>query len=243
MNPYDAQAVSEVLLNSIERGLSPNTLYLSRSEKALYLGRLGKKSNVNMEYCEGEGIPVIRNHLGKSEAVLDEDCLLITLIAEKSSINQNVEDLLMCIANGLNTMGLKTEVKGNDIMSDKKVAGMSFELVGDLIAFDGVALIDFDYDFCEMALKPMPEKFINKKASNHREYLTTIKAELDRHVETSEVVSAIQSGFEDGLQVVFEVSNSLTDEENQMLEGLSEKYHSEQWINTGRWSPVKDYGL
>ena len=71
--------------------------------------------------------------------------------------------------------------------------------------------------------------------------MTRLKAELGREVAFNEIVSALRRGFEDVLQVEFEVSNSLTEAEERILEDLRVKYHSEEWLKYGKWSPVKDY--
>jgi len=244
---YDSQALHEVLLIALKRGLIPNTLCFTLSERFLYLGKDCKIGNANLEYCRKEGIPIVRSPLGSSVAVFDEGCLMHTIVSRSNAIidtSLDFELLTSCIVKGLNTMGLKTEQRPNSndiVINHRKISGSSLNVVNDLIAFDGTIFVDFDYDFCENALMPLPEKFVDKKAKSHREWITTVRAELGKQVTFSEVVSALRKGFEAVLQVEFEISTSLTEAEEQILKSLREKYHSEEWIKTGRWSPVKDY--
>ncbi len=143
-------------------------------------------------------------------------------------------------------MGLEAYPRtgANDVLvAGKKISGNSMDYIQGVFTASGSIISDFDYDFCENALLPLPELFANKEAKSHREWVTTIKAVLGREVSYDEVVSALRLGFEDVLQIEFDLSNSLTDEEAQILEELKVKYQSAQWLKKGKWSPIKDYWI
>ena len=246
IDPYYAQSVKEVLLKAIKKSLIPSTLCLCVRRKFVFLGRrTNLKRRVNLEYCRKDGIPIIRDFIGGDGAsVLDGDVLQYNLVSGDPTLNNLT--LMKCIIESLRTMGLDSEVRAaagsNDIViKNQKISGNIFAKINGFTVFGGSLITDFNYDFCEDALLPSPDKFAGKEAKTHSEWVTTIRTQLGRKITHKEVVSALKEGFETVLQVKFEVANSFTDAELQIIEGLKEKYRSEEWTKYRRWSPVKEY--
>lgn len=238
-DPYDNQPIKEVLLTALKRNLIPNTLCFSVPRRYVWIGqRVNVEKRVNLEYCRREKIPVIRGILGgRGACTFDGDIIEYSLVSRNRI---DFELVMNCIVKGLRLMGLEAELRprSNDILvKGKKISGNA--AVSSLVGGD--VIVDFNYDLSEKALLSPPELYANKEASNIREWVTSIRAELGREVPLSEVVSALKEGFETGLQVEFDVTNSFTEAEEQILESLREKYRSEEWLKYGKWSPIKDY--
>jgi len=161
------------------------------------------------------------------------------------SSSKNVNNVLMeCIAKAYQSIGLPAKVRpdSNDVLvGEKKIAGTTIQSFGDTLFYGGTITIDFDYELARNILRIPPEKFMDKKAKSVDEWVTSAKVELGREVGFDEIVDALKTGFEEILQVKFKVSTSLSEEVERLIEGLQEKYRSEEWLKTGRWSPVKDY--
>lgn len=232
--PYDNWINRETLLVAIKRNLIPNTVCFQIPSRHVWVGKQANlEKRVNLEYCSEERIPVVRGPVTNSVLVYDEDVLDCTAFSRRPPY----DNLINSQIKGLQFMGLEAELKpgSNDIVvNGKKVSGACHLPP---LGASGSVTVDFNYDFCEKAIIQIPNK--NMKPG---EGVTTLKAELGRDVSFSEVISALRKGFESVLQAEFEVSKSLTEAEEQIFEGLQEKYRSEEWLKYGRWSPVKDYG-
>lgn len=236
-DPYVSQSLKEMFLQAFKRELIPNTLCFYVPKRHVWVGRRASvEKQVDLEYCRKEKIPIVRGLLGGTGAVIfDEDILDWTTLVLKEQ--PSIQDLRHCVAEGLRFMGLEAELKprSNDVLvGDKKISGTAIGVFhGGFFIFGGDVIVDFNYDLCENALL---------STKNHREWVTTLKAQLGREVSFSEVISALTQGFETTLNIKFdEESTSLTEAEKQILESLQEKYRSEEWTKRGRWSPVKDY--
>ena len=244
-DPYEGEPIKEVLIKALKRGLIPETLCFFVLRRCVCIGRGSSlKEKVNLEYCRKEGIPIIRIITGGGGASHDGDVLQCILVSKGKPSKDSIRLSRNFIAEGLQVMGLEPELRprSNDIlMKGRKISGTGDIFTGGISYSVGVLIVDFNYDLCEKVLLPVPETFLNKEANSHREWITTLKAQLGREVSFSEVISDIKEVFETELQIEFKIENSLTEAETQIFEELQEKYRSEEWTKTGRWSPVKDY--
>lgn len=243
IDPVEYVSIKELLLTALERELIPNTLCFSIPKRHVWMGpTTNMRRRVNLEYCQKEGIPIIRDFSGGSGAAIhDEDSFAYDLAAREM-----IPDM-ECVLKSLQGMGLDAHKKerSNDILvAGKKISGGMgrFQPNGIYVAGGGV-IIDFNYDLCEKALLTPPDLFVDKEAKSHTEWVTTLKTQLGREVTYEEVGALLKETFESFLQIEFDVATHLTVAEEQILEELQVKYRSDEWLRTGRWSPVKDYGL
>lgn len=246
-DPYESYIIQEVLQKAMKRKIIPNTLYCCIPKKHVWIGpKTNMNKQVNLEYCRKEKITIMRGSLGgKGVGVLGTT--IHYGLASNPTVNGvplNLTLCMQCVAKGLQFMGLDAKIRpqSNDILvNGQKISGNASTLSNGFFFFTGGVVVDFDFNFCEQAISPIPELFANKEAKSHREWITSLKIQFRREVLYSEVISTIKKGFENILQVEFEVINSLSDVELEILEGLQEKYRSDEWLKFGRWSPVKDY--
>jgi len=240
--PYDGIPLKEVLLTARDKGLIPDTLAFYRFKRLAWVGRTGNlQKRVNVEYCRRENIPIIRGSSMGGGSLNDGNVLQYDLVSSGSLAKDDIRLAMNYTTRALQFMGLDPEIttKRNDVLlNGRKVSGTGTVVLPSGVFFSsGTLIFDFDYDLCERVLQP------RDRPVSHRDWVTTLKAQLRREVPFSEVISAIKQVFETELKIEFEVSTSLTEAEEQILESLQEKYRSEEWLKTGRWSPIKDYGL
>lgn len=251
MNPYTAKALDEALIIARNGGIIGNTLVVRKALTSIWLGRKASLSLVNVPFCKENDIPIAR-------AFQDGGATLVgglpgfSLVMDRELFSSKYDNRLLieCIVKAYQELGLpaKARLGANNVLSndivvrEKKIAGTTIERFGDTLFFGGTITLDFDYDLARKVLRIPSEKFRDKKAKSVDEWVTSAKIELGREVGFDEAVYALKKGFEEVLQVEFDVSTSLTEAEEQILEGLQEKYRSDEWLKTGRWSPVKDYG-
>jgi len=246
MDPYTSKALDEALIIARNKGLIGNTLVVRKATTSIWLGRRASLSLLNGPYCMENDIPIARAFQGGG-ATLVGGMPGISLVMDTELFSGKYDNrlLLECIAQAYRELGLPAKVRlgSNDVLvGEKKIAGTTIQSFGDTLFYGGTITIDFNYELARNVLRIPPEKFMDKKAKSVDEWVTSAKVELGREVGFDEIVDALKTGFEEILQVKFKVSTSLSEAVERLIEGLQEKYRSEEWLKTGRWSPVKDYG-
>ena len=245
IDAYTCKALDEALIISRGKRIIGNTLVVRKTLTSIWIGRRTSLSQVNVLFCKENNIPIARAFQGGGTSLIGGLPGFSLVVDREFSSSKNVNRLLMeCIAKAYQSLGLPAKVRPNSndvLVRDKKIAGTIIERVGDTLFFSGTITIDFDYELARKVLRIPPEKFRDKKAKSVDEWVTSAKIELGREVGFDEIVDALKTGFEEILQVEFEVSTSLSEAMERLIEGLQEKYRSEEWLKTGRWSPVKDY--
>lgn len=238
---FECAAFSEAFMKARFENLTPDTFYVFQpAESTVHYGRDGDPSKVKHKFCMEHGVKILRyRHPNRNPMYFDKSSFLMYIIYRPSEIIPAEVEMLRVqqgIVNALAVLGLEGEIKrgGNDVLIDgKKVAGIANITYEDIQVSKFFLNADFDYDLAE-----------NSIVSKHdlRESVATLKGKLGHDVSSAEVVDALKDGFESILDAEFEVEYELTESEKNIVEGLRDKYTSEIWIKTGRWSPVKDYG-
>lgn len=243
MDPYTAKALDEALIIARSKGIIGNTLVVRKALTSIWIGRRTSLSQVNVSFCKENNIPIARAFQGGGVSLLGGLPGFSLVVDRDFSSSKNFSRLLMeCVVKAFQVLGLPAKARKNDVLvGEKKISGTAIARFGDILFFGGTLALDFDYDLARKTLIIPSEKFKDKKAKSVDEWVTTAKIELNREVGFDEAVYALKKGFEEVLRVEFEVSNFLIEAVDQILEGLQEKYRSESWLKTGRWSPVKDY--
>jgi len=232
VNPHENQVMEELLIDARRKNLIPDTLNIRMPGRYVEVGQKASLSEINLDFCRSEGIPVVREGvLGGSVHVYGET--LPFAVVSREHLNRKT--MMACLIESLRVLGLSAHIKqgsNNILTGGKKVASTGDRIIDGVFIGGASILSDFDFDFCKKVIK---------KPKDHRGKMTTLRAQLGREVSYDEVVAALKAGFESVLQVEFVVSNSLTEAEEIIIEGLLVKYRSDEWLRYGKWSPVKDY--
>ena len=240
-DPYECSTLPEALLTAVENKLVPDSLYFFQySRPAAYmLRRAGVNISVKPSYCAEQGIPLVRVfNDGSSSALFDRDQLYAFLIYHpKNEVSNDFEmaRIKQTLIASISEVEVRTEKGRNDVqIGNKKVASIGVLMKKGGVRSTRVSILnDFNFDLAEKMIVPK---------HNMRENMTTLKA----HGLTISMVSLMQNfktAVEDTYGVEFtKVEHNLTESEKQIVAGLMDKYTSEAWIKTGRWSPVRDYG-
>jgi len=243
---YTSATLPEVLGIAKNRGMIGNTLALYRPTSYVLVGPKTSLSQVNVSYCKEADIPIVRTIMRGGVGLMGDSCFYTLVLdrGESPSIDVVSNVFIQCIVEACQIFGLSTSRRPNSndvLVGEKKVLGTSIRSFNDTLLLNGTLALDFDYDLAKETLIIPASKFKNKTAKSVEEWVTTVKKELDREVSFEEAEAALIQGFESVLQVKFEVVNSFSEAEKQILESLGEKYHSEEWTKYGKWSPVKEY--
>jgi len=239
-HPYEVSSYSEAFKKARAANLVPDTMYIFQyGEPTVHYGTSPNTFRIKRKFCEENKIFLARANHGSIPTYWDKASLYVFIVYRLSEEPVHSEELLRCqrgIVNALAELGLKAKIKEgwNDVLlNGKKVASIGSKLFYKGVQVSRFAIfLDFDFDTAEKAVIPKQEM---------RGYMTSLNAELGREVSPQEVVDALKVGFGSILDVAFQVEYELTEGERDLVDGLREKYSSEKWIKTGRWSPVKEY--
>lgn len=246
VDAYTSNILPEALGIAKSRGIIDNTLVLFSSLPYVWVGRKTGLSQVNVSFCKEKGIPIARNiHSGGASLMGNQSICLLVL--DKGSFSEGdiaYRLFLKGIIKACQKIGLLAYHKSNSndiLVGERKITGTAQLSLGDALFFWGSILLDFDYGLAKEVLIIPDSKFKDKKAKSITEWVTSLKRELGRDVSFEEAEAALEQGFKDTLQVEFNVLDSFTEVEEQIIEGLQAKYQSDTWLKYGKWSPVKDY--
>jgi lipoate-protein ligase A len=141
---------------------------------------------VDLDYCQSNGIPVFRRDLGGGGTYLDGNQLFFQVILRKDNpqVPRNkrafYEKFLKLVIQVYRRIGIPAEYKPiNDVIAgSRKISGTGVGEIGDCIVFVGNLIVDFDYQAMARVLKVPDEKFRDKVYKTLIDNLSTIRREL-----------------------------------------------------------------
>ncbi|MEM2961759.1 MAG: lipoate--protein ligase family protein [Candidatus Bathyarchaeia archaeon] len=233
-------AVDEVLLGSVSKGDSPNTVRFYRwRPSAVSIGYFQSlMDEVDLEMCRRLGVDVVRRITGGGAVYHDFDGeVTYSVIArEDSGIPRDIPESYKVICNGiikgLGRLGLKAEFKPvNDVvLNGRKVSGNAQTRRMGCILQHGTILVDLDLKTMFQVLKVGGAKISDKALRSVEERVTSIRRELGRQVSLEEAYTALREGFREALKAEFK-SSRLNRGELEEAERLAEsKYGSPEWL-------------
>jgi len=160
---------------------------------------------VDLEYCKGSGIPVMRREVGGGATYLDGNQIFYQLIWKRDnpSFPRVIQDTFPWFSEApvetYRSFGIQAEYRAiNDIVTKegRKIAGEGGGNIEECMVFVGGILLDFDYRAMSKILKVADEKFRDKIFKSMEENLTTMKRELGTIPPREEVVAVLRERFE-----------------------------------------------
>ena len=223
-------------------------LYTYRSHCALVGQFQDVETEIDLEYCRAERIPINRRPTGGGAIIMGDDQLGMALAASVKypGIPGHPREIFAlysaAICRGLKTLGIHASMGGkNDIrVNGRKIAGLGL-CRGErgALLFHASLLVGLDIPLMLRVLKIPLEKVADKLRADIEENLTTVRRELRKQIEVAEVRDIIRRGFEAAMGIKFE-ARALTPEEVERIRALElEKYSCDGWIFQQRSGQTK----
>ena len=237
---FENMAIDEAIMLAINDGNAPPTLRFYRwNPSAVSIGTFqGMTDEVDVEFCESNGIDYIRRITGGGAVYHDfEGEITYSIIMPKGHIlapSDIIESYrLLCggIIKALEHLGIKGEFKPiNDVDVDgKKVSGNAMTRRHGCVLQHGTTLLDLDVNQMFTILKVPQEKISDKMIADVKERVTSIRDILGRNVRVEELRDALEQGFSDALHLDL-APGKLSKEEREVARRLAkEKYSSREW--------------
>ncbi|MCK4399629.1 hypothetical protein KAV46_01480 [Candidatus Bathyarchaeota archaeon] len=237
--PYTAQTFYEAVAEAVHRGLSPNTLILVQpaSPYACIGYHQDLEKEIDLEFTEAEGLPVIRRSQGGGATYLDGNQVFYQLISRDSeavprSVDRFFEKALSVTVEGYRRLGVPAEYKPlNDVVvGGRKISGNGAGMHESASIMVGNFIMDLNYTLMARVLRVPDEKFRDKMASSMREWVSTLKRELGEAPPVEKVHDTYTAAFEELLGVEL-YREEPTEEEWKIFEEETKPRHtSREWL-------------
>lgn len=178
---------SQLLYHAFAKTGREGLILLSPSTPYVCIGfHQDAEEEVDLEYCNANGIPVFRREVGGGAVYLDGDQFFFQLIIRRDNtiIPKNkgafYRKFLSPVINVYRKTGIPAEYKPvNDIVvENRKISGTGVGEIGSCVVFVGNLIKDFNYDMMCRVLRVPDEKYRDKVHKSLMENLSTIRREL-----------------------------------------------------------------
>ncbi len=232
-DPKRNLSVGEAISRCRRAGLSPNTLYLWRTDDPIVLFYSGPKHKSSAPSQGGQTIEWLRSQAvaGSSyfcdagninfSITLDIQVLEGRLKGEYRPLLSEYEFLLNGFAEGIQSLGVKVKAENDCIYTTrgKEIATAQPAWLSDVLLLQGTIYVNTELE--------------GLKSASKRD-LTTVSTELKRKVLPDEVTGLIVQGLETKLGTTFE-KKGLTDAEQKLASKLYDtKYGTDKWHVDGK---------
>lgn len=193
------------------------------------------EKEIEVEYCQKKGYPILRREVGGGAVYLDKDQLFFQCVFPKDKVPKRLDSLyklfLQPAVNTYRSLGVEAVYRPvNDIQVDgKKICGSGAARIEDATVVVGNIMFDFNYGEMSRALRVPSEKFRDKLYDSMQAYLTTLRKELGYEPDRQKVKNILIKEFERVLEISLR-SGSLTPEEHRMLADMDERFMDSNWL-------------
>jgi lipoate-protein ligase A len=209
--------------------LTPREPYVSIG----YHQYLGKE--IDTDYCQKKGIPIVRREVGGGTVFLDKDQLFFQCIFSMDKAPLRVDRLyeffLQPAVNTYRSLGVDAYYRPvNDIQVDeKKISGTGAGRVGDASVVVGNIIFDFNYGEMSRVLRLSSKGLRDEVHDSMQLYVTTLRRELGHVPDRKSVKEILIKEFEELLSAPLEMDD-LTPDEQRMLAKLDKKFTDPEWL-------------
>ena len=195
------------------------------------------EKEVDLEYCEERGLPIIRRSQGGGATYLDNDQVFYQIVARGSTVvpkdvDAMFERLLSVTVETYRRLGVPAEFKPlNDVVAGgKKISGNGAGLQGSTTVLVGNVILDMNYDQMARVLRVPDEKFRDKMAKSMRDWVTTLRRELATAPTGERVREVYAATFQELLGVKL-TKTQPTEEEWRIFNAETRPRHtSREWL-------------
>ncbi len=241
VTPSFGLSADEVIAERVGTGESAPTLrlYTYRSYCAL-VGRFQNvQSELHVDFCRENHIPINRRPTGGGAIIMGDDQLgvALTLPAHVEDTYSRAREIMGMFSDGL-VRGLKQlgveasfHRKNDIVVNSKKIIGLGvYRAPTNGLLFHASVLVDLDIPFMLRVLNTPFEKISDKEIASFSERLTTVRRETQSQISVDEVRRVMAHEYENSLGVQL-IPGVFTSNELQAIQKREqEKYLTDDWI-------------
>jgi lipoate-protein ligase A len=250
MNLYDMGHVpwldSQLIYHALPRlaavGLPPEQveglILLAPAEPYVCIGRhQDAEQEVDLNYCQGQDIPVFRREVGGGAVYLDGQQLFYQLVIHKDNPlapqdkGEFYRRLLAPVVQTYRDLGVDVQYKPvNDIVTaeGRKISGNGAAEMGEYLVLVGNLIADFDYETMVRVLRVPDAKFRDKVFKSLQENLTTLRRELGQAPSWATMTASLVRNFEVALGAL--TPSPLPEPVHELVAKLAVTHTTEEWL-------------
>ena len=232
-------AFDPALIELRQQDKVPDTIRFMRFPPTALIGRHQDLSReVNLDYCDKDGVGVVRRVTGGGAIYLDEGQLGWELVFHKASLGiPNLADLAAAICNaaaaGLRELGVNAKFRPrNDIEVDgRKISGTGGFFDGDILIYQGTVLVDMNSAQMVRALNIPEAKVAKHYLDSAEQRVVTLKELLgDDLPDIDTIQAALIKGFTQTLGIDAQ-PGEITDAEEALAKAyLDEEIGTDEFV-------------
>jgi len=227
--PWECRALREVITEP--------TFTIACLRTYALLGAKTSINDINVAECVVRNIPIVRGIESGGASLYTPSVLNFCVFYPENEANKAVQFMVEACKN-LGLLAIPKLGSNDVVINGRKATGRSDDL--ERRFFSGMYTIDFDYDLADAVLQIPDNKFYDKTHKTVRDWVTSMSKEAGRVISMEEGKQSLL----DACETVYDcklVPGELSVAEETRLAELEEKFHSEEWVNYGKWSDVKEY--
>ena len=176
-------AIDQAMLEEHQAGRIPDTFRFMRFPPTALIGRhQALRQEVDVEYCRGHGIGIVRRITGGGAIYLDEGQLGWGLIFHRKTLGDTclaglASDICQAVAAGLRRLGVDARYRPrNDIEVDgRKISGTGGFFDGDTLIYQGTVLVDMNPAAMVAALRVPRAKLEKRQLDSAAQRVVTLR--------------------------------------------------------------------
>ena len=235
--PDWALAIEEAIPRTVGQRLAPDTLRLWRTENSIIIGRFQcPKLEAALSSCLRHKISIVRRFTGGGAVYHDMGNLNFALSIHNDSWSINklsdfYKNVGQTVVKGLNYLGMSAKYTKRSIyVSDRKISGLAGMTTKEVVFVHGSLLVDSNLEILYQVLNLEKDRPRKRFVSSAVKKVTTLKDELNRKIQMSEVEEALVEAFEENFESSL-VLRELTKGERELARTLfKDRYSRLQWI-------------
>jgi lipoate-protein ligase A len=209
MNVYDLGHVpwldSQLIYHALPRLGVEGLILLTPAQPYVCIGyHQDVEQEVDLAFCEQQGIPVFRREVGGGAVFLDGNQIFFQLVIHqenplaRGSKADFYRRMLAPVVQAYRDLGVDVHYRPvNDIITSqgRKISGTGAAEINDFLILVGNLIADFDYETMVRVLRVPDAKFRDKVFRSMRENLTTLHRELGEVPPWDEMIGALRRNF------------------------------------------------
>jgi lipoate-protein ligase A len=242
MNLYDLGHVpwldSQLIYHAFPRLQMEGLIVLAPAEPYFCIGyHQDAEQEVDLAYCQDQGIPVFRREVGGGAVFLDGQQMFYQLVIHKDNPaaprdkGEFYQKYLAPVVQTYRDLGVEVRYKPvNDIVTadGRKISGNGAAEIGDYSILVGNLIADFDYETMVRVLRVPDAKFRDKVFKSLRENLTTLKRELGQVPAWEAMTAALVRNYETVLGSL--TPAALPESVRRKVAELAQTHTTEDWL-------------
>lgn len=234
--PMRSQTIYHAVAYALDPG-SPDTIILVGSTKPYVSIGVHQEleKEVDVEYCRGRGLPIIRREVGGGAVYLDSDQVFAQWVFHGVALPRDIAGRFTRYVEPLvatyRALGIPAEYRPiNDVhVEGRKIGGTGAARMG--MAEVVVGSLMFDFDFASMArvLKVSSEKMRDKVFQSLDQYMTTMTRYLGSRPDRDAVVQIYLEQVQATLGRPIEPGEPST-RELELAEELDARFATDEWL-------------